>query len=373
MKDYLTADTFDVTAKTMFAREFLFAPRDRSKSWAYEVYSEHLRVWNGFLEGDKKSLWDFVTAFGNLLWDMQDGKFDWERSPIPTFEGKICNGRHRLAAALVLDQHIRTVDVTDDEPSDCTYDTLRKAKLDEWYLDSMAIEYCRLRTEARIAVVFGPHDRGHMAGALADAGQVFYEKTVRLDGIEGPLNLIRELYLGEDWLPTHGAGKAQACFPRGRGLVTFYGVDVMHPEALLGCKWNIRQDLGRGNDSLHVNDTHEETMRLANAFFNQNGIHFLNHARGHVRVPAHARTHVSIDSGAVLAAYGLRPAADVDFVDEDLHMEFHGVPLEMLLDDPHNFFWSAGVKYASIPAVRRMKENRGEEKDKRDLVLMEGL
>jgi hypothetical protein len=151
---------------------------------------------------------------------------------------------------------------------------------------------------------------------------------------------------------------------------------VLHPDALLGCKWNIRKDLGRGNDSLHINDTHEQTMQLAQALFNDNGIHFLNHAHPRTYAHAHVRAHahgVSIDSGGVLEAYGLRPASDIDFVDEDLHLEFHGVPLQTLLEDPHNFFWSAGVKYASISAVRRMKQNRGEEKDKRDLALMEGL
>lgn len=373
VKDYLGPDTFDVAAKTMFARMFLSQGHHGTGGWPYSVYLEHLRVWNGFSEGEKHAPWDFDIAFCNLLQDMRDGRFDWNRSPIPTRNGKLTNGRHRLAAALVLDRHIRTVEA--EEPCDCSAEHLRQLGLNSWMLDSMAIEYCRLKTEARIVVVYGPHDRGHIIGALADAGRVFYEKTVTLED-QGPINLVHELYLGEQWLPEHGQLKADGCFPRGRGLVTFYGLEVLHQSELLTCKRNLRQDLGRGQDSLHINDIHEETMRLAQALFNDNGIHFLNHAHPRRYPHAHVRAHahgVSIDSGGVLEVYGLRRASDIDFVDEDLHLEFHGVPLPTLLDDPRNFFWTAGVKFASISAVRRMKTNRGEAKDKRDLALMEGL
>jgi hypothetical protein len=201
VKDYLTPDTFDVAAKTMFARHFLSDLKMPLGCWAGEVYTEHLRVWNGFSEGEKQGWMRFVADFGKLLWDMQTGSFDWDRSPIPTRNGKLTNGRHRLAAALVLDQHIRTVEA--EEPCDCSSEHLRQLGLNPWALDSMAIEYCRLKTEARIVVVYGPHDRGHIVGALADAGQVFYEKVVTLEN-EGPLNLMHELYMGEEWLPTHG-------------------------------------------------------------------------------------------------------------------------------------------------------------------------
>lgn len=365
MKDYLTPDTFDVAAKTMFARRILNPSKG---TWPLRVYAEHLFAWNKFLEGDKQSLTDFVNPFGNLLCDMRDGRFDWNASPIPTCNGRVCNGRHRLAAALVLDQHIRTVEA--EGPCDCSADHLRQLGANSWVLDSMAIEYCRLKSNARIAVVFGPHDRRNFELSFRPVAQVFYAKEINLAG-PGPLNLIDELYTGEDWLQLHGKTKASGCFPGGAGPATIYGLDVRH-EGLDAAKWGFRRAMGRGNDSVHINDTHAQTMKIAQALFNDNGIHFLNHACGQPAETAPGN-ETPVDSGGMLQAYGLRLARDIDFVDEPMHLEHHHVPLEDLIENPENFFWSRGIKYASVRAVTRMKLNRGEPKDLRDVELLSWL
>jgi hypothetical protein len=92
---------------------------------------------------------------------------------------------------------------------------------------------------------------------------------------------------------------------------------------------------------------------------------------------------VVLDSGSVLALYGLREANDIDYLSDkslpiafegidshDSELRFHKEKKLDLIYDSHFFFYFDGLKILSLEQVAAMKENRGEEKDQRDLRLM---
>lgn len=164
-------------------------------------------------------------------------------------------------------------------------------------------------------------------------------------------------------------------------------------------KERVRDVFGIGKHSVHINDTHAQAVDIGNLLLNDNSVHFLDFANyretGRLRplldefrrVCAStntALTSVVIDGSAVLAAYGLRTARDLDYqtvlqpapllTGFDLHAQtlvHHGCTSAALVCDPRRHFYFAGCRFVSLPQLARMKRNRGEEKDLRDCDLIE--
>jgi FkbM family methyltransferase len=260
-----------------------------------------------------------------------------------------------------------------------------------------------------VAVVF-PVARGRddeIAGVLREHGAIVHRKSVAVSA-GGRANLVRLLYRNEPWLgsgPTPTSGLLHHVNARFAGyepvrLVFFTGGGA---GADRETKRRIRTLFGLGNDSIHINDTHEQTVAIAEALLNTNSLHFLNHAR----YPAPARfaglfreyrrwiagqqldaRRFCIDAGAVLAAYGLRDANDLDFLHagdpvpqpperliscHDEALRHYGAGLDELLMDPRNHFFWEGMKFVALHRVREMKARRAEPKDGSDVYRIDTL
>ena len=82
--------------------------------------------------------------------------------------------------------------------------------------------------------------------------------------------------------------------------------------------------------------------------------------------------------------YGLRNAKDIDYIhlnDKDIKMfmfgchkgkwlDYYGKSKEEILYNPRNHFYWNGIKFASLPVIKQMKQNRYEKKDIRDINLI---
>jgi hypothetical protein len=219
---------------------------------------------------------------------------------------------------------------------------------------------------------------------------------------------MRQMYSNEPWLgdwKTHFSGarsKARECFRR-PGPVRLIVFEAPTLEAVKEVKARIRALFGIGNHSVHINDTHEQAMLIAQLLLNRNSVHFLNHADPHYfeRFETHFASyrrwlseqrldpeHFCIDGSGVLAAYGLRDARDVDLLhfghdnietghpkigSHNSEMQHHVVTRDDILFNPENHFYYRGIKFASLDLIRRMKTKRGEEKDRKDVMLMDTL
>ena len=92
-----------------------------------------------------------------------------------------------------------------------------------------------------------------------------------------------------------------------------------------------------------------------------------------------------IDGGASLAAYGLRDSSDIDIIakskiailkkdeisDHSDQLFWHDKSREELIFNPRFHYYFRNFKFVSLEAVKQMKKNRAEEKDRRDVVLIE--
>lgn len=408
--ELLTSQRFDIAAKHLYARH---------RAWGVEsvfaraLYGEHIRAFSGgtFKEGDgsKHHLGDYLRSFGEVLDSVADRGFDRETSLVPVGTGRVVvDGSHRVAACLF---HGVPVETAGFEMTANAYDSryFRKRGLGEKWCDAIALEYCRLKREVHVAVVF-PAAAGRdeeIRAVLGLAGPVVFEKAVRLNR-RGALNLVAEVYRGEPWLGTlangfPGArGKADPCF-EGQGPLRVFLFECHSPEKVRQAKAAIRDLFGIGNHSVHINDRHDQALHLARLLLNRNSVHFLNHARPRYleRFQRHLDRYrewlsgsgadperFCVDGSAVLAAYGLRDAQDLDILhhgevdfsavepainSHNGHAHHHGVARDQILFDPDFHFHYGGLKFASVDVLRAMKARRDEGKDRKDVAAMDGL
>ena len=239
-------------------------------------------------------------------------------------------------------------------------------------------------------------------------GNVFYKKRVSLNET-GSFNLMRELYLGESWAGDFNSNfsgyrdKQRLCYPNYNETCCFL-VEFNNAKASIDAKDKIRNLYGIGKHSVHINDTHEETVRLSKLVFNNNSIHHLNNMKTVNYISfdkclnefkiAIKQFGLDIDdycvtASSTLSAYGLREGNDLDYLhfnptqitdSSDLihsHNDYgvgkYHLDKDEIIFNPDNHFYHRGVKFASLDVVKKLKEKRGEPKDKIDVDLINSI
>ncbi|MEJ5259281.1 MAG: FkbM family methyltransferase [Anaerohalosphaeraceae bacterium] len=398
------AERFDLTAKILYGRFY----RQRLKSdWGRRVYLAHLKVFNNFLEEDgsgKAGPEAFLRRYDSLLESLAAEGFDPTRSLLPVDQnGTIIDGSHRVAAAYLTGQDVYTA-VFDRPASRYNYAWFLQRGLEPKYADAMAYEYCKIKKNTYIVSVF-PCAEGReeeIVSILCRYARLVYRKELVLRK-NGPFFYIKHAYLGEHWTGSPSDGfrgyqdKAVNCF-RGRGPLRVYLIEADSPEAVRSCKQEIRELFGSNKDAVHINDSYEETLRLAGLCFNENSLHFLNHAETVYFESFHRQLQeyrtlleqsgadpecFCIDGSSVMAAYGIRPARDIDYLHvgyealpakASCRLEsynkaavYHQKPLDEVVFNPENYFYFEGLKFVSLQELFRMKSNRTEPKNRADV------
>lgn len=405
-EELVTWQRLDIMAKYIYARH-----RDLQLDcdWAFRLYDKHLLAFNQYREGkgdEKNGLDEFVHTFHGILDSIRARGFDEELSLIPLGRGKvIIDGSHRVAACLLYDHKVTGLQV-DVGAREYDYRFFKERGLASNWRDAMALEYSRLKPDMRVVLQY-PSAMGRsndVVQMLQASGSIAFEKEIILES-RGQLNLVRTVYRGSDWLGDARNGyagarkKADACFSR-NGPLRAYFYEPKDHSALPKLKHRLRDLYRIGNHSIHISDTSSETIRMAQSFLNTNSIHFLNNAipaqytwfnhlftRYRERIQENGRSQemFCIDGSAVLAAYGIREARDIDFLvggeGEPVDLEpgigchnneasHYNHSLDEIIFDPENHFYFEGVKFASLRRVMQMKENRGEDKDLADQTLI---
>ena len=406
----VTPERFDILAKHLYARHRALGVES---GWAQELYHQHIRAFsNGTCrEGDgrKNGIEDYIRSFDETLDSVGAKGFDAQETLVPIGRNNVViDGAHRVAACLF---HRRPVTglFFDFQPNSYGGDYFSKRGLPENHCDAIALEYCRLKRNTYIVTVF-PSAQGRNNEVLAilnGLGRVVYAKHVTLTR-QGSLNLIKQIYVGEKWLGDWSnnfggaAGKADPCF-RQPGPVRVFVFETDSMESVREAKTRIRSLFGIENHSVHINDTHEQTIYLGQVLLNENSIHFLNHARPrhlqrfHQHLALYAQMlverrlnpeHFCVDGSSVMAAYGIRDAQDLDFLhfgcdelqtgNRDLsshnsEVHHHVATRDDIIFNPDNHFYYFGIKFASLDIIRKLKVERNEGKDQKDVAAIDKL
>lgn len=379
--DLLTYKRFDVPIKYMYASNL-------SSNFYKNAYKEHLRVWNNFREGtpNKNGFEDFDNAFKSIINSVVD-------EPVPVNnEGHLANGAHRLAAALYHQRPINTRNTKSNEnyPILADYKYFAKKGLSQTIMKRTALEYAKLKPNTHIICLFPiAHTRiQEVMNIISKYCNIFYHSSTQLNS-EGQLGLMKEIYLDDGWANEEGIRrKGNQCF-MGNPNVTFVLVDGKNLETVKEMKKKIRALFNVGNHSVHINDSHEETVRIAKTVFNDNSIHFLNN-RKNISFPKYKKLMTNmkpndnevITGSTVLSLYGLRDCKDIDLIyynnpPADSHNQYLETHYKLTLDDiinnPLYHLYYQGFKYVSLNVIKNMKKLRNEQKDIIDVNLIEKI
>ena len=403
---------FDLPIKFLFLK---FYDKDINSSFADDMYKEHLRLWNGFNEYDnpnKNSYEKFRDDFIKIFVDIEKDNFDWNKSPIVLdSEGYLINGAHRTAAAMYLDTNYkfrRQTSIADGQKI-CDYNLFSRLGLSEEYMDAAALELTRRNKNLLLVNLFpaAEHSRSQVDGIISKYGNIFYKKNIKLNNT-GSLNYMFQLYKGEEWAGNYYnqfAGfkeKQSLCFTSEKPM-TVYLIDTNNKDSAIELKKDLRSLYNIGNHSVHINDTHEETLRLSRSIFNKNSIHFLNNCKisnfeKFQSLLNNYEDYISnnnldienycITASSVLSAYGLREGKDLDYLHfgKKLDLEYKDINshnqygigrysknIDDIIFNPRNHFYYGNIKFASLDIIEDLKEKRKEPKDYIDLDLIRSI
>lgn len=398
-KDYLTINRLDIIPRYIYAKHYLLG---YGRKWGEYVYREALQALNpSFTEGDgrKKGFEDYRRQFDALIESYKKSGHDWTNSLIPVAEKSIVDGAHRVATALALGCDIKTIEVTGN-PHLYNAQTYQNANLAEPALEAIVREYITLKENFHAVVLFpiGQSKQKRARKVLAENASLFYEKKVTLSE-HGKANLLDILYGHENWWVQRNVVNLTRRFDSKSSDVHILFVEFNEGANPLEVKNEIRDFYKLGNDPIHISDYHFEVEWLADAVLNRNGRMHLNnfHPRKFERYENFIKTYQTIlqshdnsenfciDSGAVLAQFGIRDTQDIDYISADgttlcdgnndinIHNdEYKYMPflLDELVYDPRFHFRYKGVKFLSIETVEWFKKLRAEEKDFKDVDLI---
>ena len=379
--DLLTHKRFDVVVKYLYAANL-------SREFYKNAYKEHLKIWNGFHERNpkKNGFEEFDNAFKSIINNTVD-------EPVPVNpDGHIANGAHRLAAALYHQRPINTRNTNSNEnyPIEADYKVFHKKGLQNHILQRTALEYAKLKSNTHVICLFPiAHTRmEEVMNIIEKHSNIFYKSSEVLNAT-GQLGLVKEIYLSDGWANEKGIRKkCKQCF-RGMSKVSFVLIDEKNLETVKEMKKEIRALFKVGKHSVHINDYHIDTIRIAKTVFNDNSIHFLNN-RKDVLFPNYKKLmsdtksddNTIMTGSTVLSLYGLRDCKDIDLIyfnnpPVDSHNQYVGTLYKLTIDEifnnPMYHLYYNGFKYVSLDVIKNMKKIRNEPKDVIDVKLAEQI
>lgn len=395
----------DILAKYIYSD---LHTRDIQTNFSKDIYTEHIKAFNNFVENDESQKVGpkaFLTAFDNVIDSLEKNRY-MAGNPIPVSrDGIILDGAHRLGASLALNIPVSTVTLDVTGPT-YDYNFFKSRGFSEENLGFLASSYARLKNTSRVICIW-PRAQGkdaELTNIVKKYSDIVYKRRLVLTR-RGELNIMRVCYSQEPWLGCVSDGfmgaksKSDQCFG-GASELRIYLVD---PKAdLLDMKEEIRRLYNVGKHSVHVNDTHEETIELIESLFNQNSLNLLNTQEPQffkkfdslqdkfldwINSSQYNLSDFCIDGSGTLAVYGVRDVNDLDLISSinnipvigedidvsDVKRKYHEYSVNELIHNPNNHLFYEGVKYISLDALKRFKERRASPNDLEDIHLISNL
>ena len=404
---------FDLMAKYIYIK---FKENHIEIPFYKELYKAHINTFNNCWEhpGTKSGIDEFFDSFNKLIDNMKKNGFNKDYPIIVGNNGVIVNGSHRLMISFYY--NIQPIFDLSYEKGNIDYhynfflnrDT--NPQLDRFYADYMALEYTKINPRIRSIVIYPRaniidknNDKfNEIINIISSYGYVYYHKNIQLNN-NGVNNLIKEMYRDEEWIGGlfprgwSPGGKAERC--DGNSYTTLILIEMLDLNKCIELKEKCRNLYGLGKHSLHVSDEMIDTFRIAGSLLNDNSVHFLNNGTNDISDNSKLLLNTyfnklgennekfCLTSSLLLEMYGLRNAKDIDYLNRtniNINIENIGIhdgkwfsyysnTKDELIYNPKNYFYFNGFKFLTLENVYKMKKNRGEEKDIKDIRLIEKI
>lgn len=385
---------FDIMAKYIYAK---FYDMNLNSSWGSRLYEEHIWVFNNYDEDDgsgKKGIASFFTSFHATLDSLKENGFDDRKSLLPIDENNVpIEGAHRITAALLYNKKVKAIKLS-GKNTNYNYAFFKdKGLLSKWG-DAIAYEYCKLKKETVIVVLFPKAIEGkeHVKNILKDFGAIYYEKNIELKK-EGPRNLLLQLKrLKAFHLKAGDSDKIINHYFSNQYIISVFLLETSTSANLSGLNTELNR-LYSGSDysPFYISDTYKETLQLCQTFFNDNSIHFLNHSKPlnveeakktinrcneYIKKTGLDSEYFCVTDNTVLSVYGLKESTYIEyiqkeFINEDKNLfRFDNLiccnndfreckrSIDDIIFNPENHFYYEGIKFASLKMVKEVKKKQ---------------
>lgn len=338
-RELLVSERFDLIAKMIYIEAY---DTGRGMEWAEELYKAHIRSFSNGREpgnSEKNSVEAYVDVFNKLIDTIKLTGFDEKISVIPVGENnQIMDGAHRVSIAAYYNLSIPIVRI-EGICANNNFLFFRDHLLDEKYLDYIAYKYSCLQENVHIACVWPKAFSSDtskfekMEELMKQYGDIFYEKEIDIS-YQTLRNLMIQVYSGFQWMggiDTHfkgATGKADACYASCNRMKV-YVLNCASLEKTLELKAKIRDIFGQGNHSIHISDTQEEAIQIAQLLLNENSIHILTYGNPDKYIKYYKKlmdfskkcidekidmSRIILIGDSVLGIYGLKDSDNVQFL-----------------------------------------------------------
>jgi len=396
--DLLTGSRFDIPAKYIYAK---YRVKKIQSDWHIKLYKEHLAVWNNFKEcgrytgQEKETPETFISTFNSLIDSVKTKGFDSNVSRLwVNADSKLINGGHRLAASILFDKDVSCEVHADYEGQlDCSWEYFKNKRdfiptgLSIEAGDATALEYVRLKKNTYIVTVF-PRAIGfdqEIRDILNQSATIVYDKQLTFKK-NGLFNLIKTFYEDEFWVGDYAdsfAGiraKTDLCSSPYNDNVRIYLIETDLRDQLSAVKDKIRSLFKIDKHSVHINDSYDETVRIAEAVFNSNSLHFLENAdikfmenfnslfeSYHARLKCENGEDYCITGDAIQAVYGIKDTDKIEFIHHKETVNFwmknitcvnqtdyQRIANDEIIFNPEYHFYYRGCKFMAINNLHKM-------------------
>ena len=389
----LSSARLDIAAKIIYLKY-------SGEKFAEELYKKHIKAVTKYSivemgNRSKNGYRAYMDSFEKLNESITAEGYLESCIPIPVnIEGIPLDGAHRIASAIVNKKNVNIVYLPVRNSDIFDYRYFQKYDMAGGFLDMIMQEYIYLKKDIFMVNIWpiASHKKEEIEKRLKLFGDIVYEKEIPIT-YNGMFNYMHQIYGKDAWVGTikNDFGgtyrKVEPCFSNESPLCLIV-FEKKSEKSILDIKEDLRSFFHMGKHSLHINDTKEEAIEIANILCNENSIHFLNYGnplkykrwyKSFLNRKNELKQVCAVTSSSVLALYGIREANDWDIVGNgnaivDSHNEWismYGKTLTELLYDSRNYLVYHKVKFLSLDNVYTFKSVRNEGKDQDDLRLIE--
>lgn len=383
-----------------------------------DLYCEHIRAFNNFHEGHpsdgipKKSKEDFINSFNNIYKSIEENGFDENQSVITIGNGyELTDASHRLAVCTYLNKDVVTKEDVVEEYYD--YKFFNGRNIDKSYADYAALEYVKFNENAYIVNLHSVTDKKDdykVEEILNKYGFIFYKKDIYLK-FNGYVNLKKlsygfDIWDGDSWIgnveDSFAGARDHAKRSMGSNPLRVYVFVCDDLDKAIQAKAEIRAIYDIGNYSIHINDSREEAIQLAQTYFNENSLFMLNSRSfkyenkdfdNYIKELKSIAQKNEIDIDEICASgstpfsvFGIRESRDLDFLyygeksfetnnpaisNHDSELDYYPYDKTEIIMNPKYHFYYKGLKFITLDVLYEMKKKRNEiPKDVKDCKLI---